>query len=707
MLNRGSLSRRGFLQRSLTGLTAAGLPAWYANELLIAAEEKSAAKKPRAANDRLNVGIVGIDNKTRRSVALYHEANKLNAKGKADVVNFVALCDVDATHLKNGQEMLKKDGHETKGHKDFREMLGDKSIDAVLIAVPDQWHALIAVEAMKQGKDVYCEKPLTLTIDEGKKLVASQKKTGRVFQTGSQQRSEMGGKFRLAAEVVRAGRLGKIGRIECRIGTNPKSGPIAKAPVPEGLDWDMWLGPCPKVDFLLEQRGNQTLTNCHYEYRWWYQYSGGKMTDWGAHHLDIAQWALGMDGNGPIEVDGHGEAPAKDPTAYNCHPTFEVTYTYANGSKVIAVSHDHKKDKRFTDNKYGNGLIIEGENGKWVFVSRGTIEASDKAILSEPLPANFKPLYDGRPVSHMANFVDCVKSRKDPICPVGVGFSSVTVCHIGTISTRLGKKLRWDPLKQEFLGDTEASAMLSRPMRSAVEVGGVSAFSRLRLRHVAGPPAAQQDAAAPEYNRGMREKRSETQRTKVPRWYRGANIPRGLIRRFAREVAERFRPDKIVLFGSYAYGEPHADSDVDMLVVMPARNELDQAVKICLAVDYQFPLDLLVRTPENLSWRLADGDSFLREVMDRGKVLYEKTDGGLGAQGQRPTTASRKSSPGAGRQKMTSCVFAANRRRRSFSRPSWWNWACRYRGPITWKTCSAFCVRIVQRCIRSGADCFS
>ena len=457
MLNRGTLSRRGFLQRSLTGLTASGLPLWHANELIAAVEAKAAEKKPTDANSRLNVGVIGIDNKTRRNVALYGEAKKLNAKDKPQVLTFTAACDVDSGHLKNGLEMMKKDGFDPKPFKNYRELLASNDVDAVLIAVPDQWHALIAVEAMKQGKDVYCEKPLTLTIDEGKVMVQSQKKYNRVFQTGSQQRSEMGGKFRLAAEVTRAGRLGKIGRIECRIGTNPK-GTFKTAPVPEGLNWDMWLGQCPKVEFVPQR--------CHYEYRWWYEYSGGKMTDWGAHHLDIAQWALGMDGNGPIAVEGHGEEPSKAPNSYNCHPTFEVTYTYANGAKVIAVSHDQKKDKRFTDNKYGNGLIIEGEDGKWVFVSRGTIEASDKAILDEPLPKDFKPLYDGRPVSHMANFVECIKSRKLPICDISVGFGSVTVCHIGTISTRLGKKLRWDPLKKEFLGDADANAMLSRPMRA-------------------------------------------------------------------------------------------------------------------------------------------------------------------------------------------------------------------------------------------------
>jgi predicted dehydrogenase len=261
-------------------------------------------------------------------------------------------------------------------------------------------------------------------------------------------------RFRLATEVVRAGRLGKISRIECRIGRNPVSGPIAKAKVPTELDYDFWLGPCPMADFVFEERGKQVLTRCHYEYRWWYEYSGGKMTDWGAHHLDIAQWALNMDGNGPIAVEARGEEPSKDPNAYNCHPTFEVTYTYANGTKVLAQSDGD------------NGCKFFGEDGNWLFVSRGKIEASDKKLLDEPLPKDFTPLYPSRPVSHMANFIDCIRSRKEPICPVTVGHSSVTVCHLGTIALRTGKKLKWDPLKQEFLGDADANKMLSREMRA-------------------------------------------------------------------------------------------------------------------------------------------------------------------------------------------------------------------------------------------------
>jgi predicted dehydrogenase len=449
MLERGNLSRRGFLQRSLAGMAAAGLPLWYAQELLAAAEERAAIeRKPIGPNDRIVMGAIGIGSPQSRGRAIYGEAR--HQKG----VLYTAACDVDARHLKNALEMMKKDGFDARGFEDYRSLLADKDINAVTIATPDHWHALVAIEAMKRGKDVYCEKPLTLTVAEGQALVKVARATNCVFQVGSQQRCEMAGRFRLAVEVVRAGRLGRVGRIECRIGGNPQSGPIPKAPVPEGLNWDFWLGPTPKVDYVEKVAGKQTFTRCHYEFRWWYDYSGGKMTDWGAHHLDVAQWALAKDGSGPIAVEGKGAEPDKDPNAYNCHPSFEVTYTYDNGVKVIAMSGGE------------NGVRFEGEDGKWLFVSRGKIEASDPKILSEPLPKDFVPVYEGRPTNHMANFMDCLRSRKRPICDVAIGHSSATVCHIGVIALRTGKKLKWDPQEQKFLGDDEANKMLSRPMRA-------------------------------------------------------------------------------------------------------------------------------------------------------------------------------------------------------------------------------------------------
>src|SRR5262249_23927317 len=238
------------------------------------------------------------------------------------------------------------------------ELLDRKDINAVSIATPDHWHTIIAIEALRKGKDVYCEKPLTLTIAEGQALVKVAKQTGRIFQVGSQQRSEFNGRFRLAVELVRNGRIGKLKTIETRIGgiNMDKLGPFKTAPVPDGLDWDFWQGQTGPVDYI--------PVRCHYEFRWWYDYSGGKMTDWGAHHNDIAQWGLGMDGSGPVAVEAEGEAD-QPPNCYNVHHTFKVTYTYANGTKLICTSGG------------GKGGEFIGDDGKGIFVSRGKIEASD------------------------------------------------------------------------------------------------------------------------------------------------------------------------------------------------------------------------------------------------------------------------------------------------------------------------------------------
>ncbi len=449
-MNKGNLSRRGFLTRSLAALSAAGVPAWYGQQILAAAAlQEAQAKKPVAASDRITMGVIGIGSPQSRALGVYNDTKKFKQ------VQFVSDCDVDARHLSRAADILKKDGYSVTAHKDYRQLLDNKDLDAVLVATPDHWHALNAIDAMRKGKDVYCEKPLTLTVQEALAMQKVAKETGKIVQTGSQQRTEFGGRFRLAAELVRAGRIGKVSRVECRIGSNPISGLIPEAPVPEGLDWNFWLGPCPMVPYLEKKRDKGIpLTNCHYEFRWWYEYSGGKMTDWGAHHLDIAQWALGMDDSGPVAVEGTGTTPAKEPNAYNCHPDFEVTYTYPNGTKVLAMS------------KGENGVRFEGENGRWIFVSRNKIDASDKGLLEEKLPADVtSKLYPSRPTNHMGNFLDCVKSRQQPICGVDVGAGSVIVCHIGAIALRMGKKLKWDPAKHVF-DDAEANKMLGRPMRA-------------------------------------------------------------------------------------------------------------------------------------------------------------------------------------------------------------------------------------------------
>jgi predicted dehydrogenase len=465
-VRKGNMSRRGFLQRSLGTLAAAGLPPWYANQF-VAAQEEGKAKKT-SANERLAIGIVGVGSPVSRSLQVVGESTPCVLAGQ---LTFTAGCDVNAAHRQRGTEVMRQRGFkefEAKT-KDFRDLVNDKSLDCLLIATPDHWHAQVAVEALKAGKDVYCEKPLTLTVAEALALQKVVKDTGRVLQTGSQQRTVYRGMFRLAVELVRAGRVGKVKTIECRIDGNPKSGPIPEAPVPEGLDWDLWLGPAPRVPYRKKDRP----TNCVYEFRWWYEYSGGKMTDWGAHHLDIAQWALNRDGSGPVAVEVlKAEEPYKGGDGYNCHPSFQVQYTYDDGVRVIAMSGGGTspaglvdKDGKAPGRPVGpnaNGVLIQGESGT-IFVGRNTLLASDAKILSEPLKDDPK-VYDGRPTNHMQNFIDCVKSRRPPICNATVGGGSVIVCHIGVIALQTGKKLKWDPVAHQF-DDADANKLLSRQRR--------------------------------------------------------------------------------------------------------------------------------------------------------------------------------------------------------------------------------------------------
>ncbi len=429
-MERGNLSRRGFLRRSLAALAAAGLPAWYARETFAARQRETAARARRAdANSRIVLGAIGCGGQG---------THIMNEARQDKNVQVVAVCDVDATHRKT---IAKKVGNDCKDFEDFRQLLDNGDINAVTVGTPDHWHTLIAIAAMKKGKDVYCEKPLTLTIAEGKALAKVAKETGRIFQVGSQQRSDA--RFRLACELVRNGRLGKVKTVETWIGSNPKGGPFKVSQPPPELNWDFWQGQTPNVDYVRER--------CHYQFRWWYEYSGGKMTDWGAHHNDIAQWGLGMDGNGPVAIEAEGEKPSADPHSYNCHPTFKVTYTYANGTKLVCTSKE-------------NGVRFEGEDGKWIFVSRGEIKASDQKLLDEPLPPDAVRLYVSN--HHMGNFLEGVRTRKQTVCPAEVGHRSVSVCHLGVIALRSGKKLKWDPVQEVFVGDEEANKWLSRPMRA-------------------------------------------------------------------------------------------------------------------------------------------------------------------------------------------------------------------------------------------------
>jgi len=462
-MNQGNLSRRGFLAKSLGGLTAAGLPLWYAKEIVTDAQEKKTKTGP---GDRIVMAAIGTGtNRTRRTGDQPIRGERgfgimREAMGQPGVT-MVAVCDVDRP---NADFAANSVGRGTRVFEDYRELLRTMTdVDAVTIGTPDHWHAAVAIAAMRAGKDVYCEKPLTLTLNEGKEMVRVARETNRVVQTGSQQRSDA--RFRLACELVRNGRIGTVRRVTTLIGDNPVGGPFASEAVPAGLNWDFWLGQTPRVDYVKQR--------CHYDFRWFYDYSGGKMTDWGAHHNDIAQWALGMDESGPIRVRGEGTAPSREANSFNCHPRFTAIYTYGNGPEGRAgtelVCRSHTPEGWRHPN---NGILFEGDDGKWIFVNRGSISASQPTLLSEALPGTATRL-EVSP-GHMRNFIECVRSRRQPICHAGVGHRSVSVCHLGNIAIRTGHAFTWDPREQQFTGEhaAEGNGMLERPRRDPYRLNG-------------------------------------------------------------------------------------------------------------------------------------------------------------------------------------------------------------------------------------------
>jgi predicted dehydrogenase len=458
-MSHGSFSRRGFLARSMAGLTlGAGLPAWFTKELIAQGQAATGQARPVAANSRIVMGAIGTGTNYHRKGPNQATQGERGIQIMRDAmgqqgVDIIAVCDVDRHAREFARDVVRSNANrpEPRMYDDYRELLANGDIQAVLIATPDHWHALIAIAALRAGKDVYCEKPLTLWLDEGKAVVNAVRQTNRKFQVGSQQRSD--DRFRLACELVRNGRIGHVQRIETRIGDNPRGGPFQVRPVPEGLNWDFWLGQNARADYSPQR--------CHYDFRWWYEYSGGKMTDWGAHHNDIAQWALGMDNSGPVAIEKvHADEPSHDPNSFNCHPNFEVRYTYANGPNgsngTVLVCKSAGE----------NGIHFEGEGGKWIFVSRGTIRASNPALLRDPLPANATRLEVSH--NHMGNFLQAVRDRsRQPICNATVGHRSVSVCHLGNIAIRSGLRLRWDPAQEQFTGDNagEANRWLRREIR--------------------------------------------------------------------------------------------------------------------------------------------------------------------------------------------------------------------------------------------------
>jgi predicted dehydrogenase len=434
-----SLDRRSFLKGSAALAAGVGLPAWFVEQLLARTEPT----KPASPNDRPNIALIGCGG---RGMGIAHEAAKWG--------NVVAVCDVDAKH---GAEAVKTFA-DAKVFKDFRKLLERGDVHAVLNATPDHWHTLVNLACLKAGKDVYSEKPLTLTIDEGKRLVAAVKESKQILQTGSQQRSDP--RFRLACELVRNGRLGELTQVTTILPAGPKGGPFKKQPVPEQLDWDFWQGPAPERDYTPER--------APFWFRYWLDYAGGTMTDWGAHHNDIALWGMGMDRSGPRTIEGKGTVESTA-GGFTAPAEYTVEYTYANGVRHHCVSttantlygteaRPLKPGERYT------GVKFEGKDG-WIYVTRGKIEASRPEILTDPLDESKKKFALYVSNDHMGNFFECLRTRKAPICDAETGHRSASVCHLGVLAIRLGRKLTWDPEKERFVNDKEADGYLTREMR--------------------------------------------------------------------------------------------------------------------------------------------------------------------------------------------------------------------------------------------------
>ncbi len=438
-----SFSRRRALQSVVAGSFL--LPKWFRKELA----DCAAAQLPTSPNDRPGILLVGCGG--------MGTADAMLAKSFG---NIVAVCDVDKNRVAEKAEKLKAEAN----YSDFRKAIDHKGIDVVVNATPDHWHTLVNLHAMRSGKDVYSEKPLTLTIQEGQTLVRVARDTKRILQTGSQQRSNFP-QFRLACELVRNGRIGKLSQIITQLPSGPIDGPFESRPVPPELDWDFWQGQTRPVDYLPQR--------CHTFFRFWHEYSGGTLTDWGAHHNDIAQWGNDTERSGPVRVEGEILAEPK-PGGYTTFGKYEVEYTYANGVRLTCKSVVRENfygaatgEKARTDEER-NGVKFIGMDG-WIFVNRDKIVASDPAILSTELPAGGVRL----PVSvgpqgnqHMANFFDCVRTRQSAICDPEIGHRSVSVCHLGVIALRTGRKLSWNPVQEQFVNDSEANGFLSREMRS-------------------------------------------------------------------------------------------------------------------------------------------------------------------------------------------------------------------------------------------------
>jgi predicted dehydrogenase len=428
------------MRRSLVAAGCVLTPGWHSMR-------QAAAQETTSANDRFRIGQIGCGGQGNY---ITQSATRWG--------DLLIVCDVDREHA----EKARAEQGRGKGDlcEDYRHVLDRNDIDVVLIGTPDHWHSKIAVEALEAGKDVYCEKPLTLTICEGQQICEAVRRSGRVFQVGTQQRSE--GPFAQALALVQNGRLGHVQRVEVAIGTAPTGGPFPAVDPPPHLNWKMWLGQAPLVPYIVER--------CHYQFRWWYEYSGGKMTDWGAHHVDIAHLALEATDTGPVRVEGTAVHPVVlkqgCPVVGDCFNTateFDVLATFESG-KSLRILNVHPE--------FENGVKIIGDQAE-LFVNREELRGAPvDALADDPLPedAIMRVCKGQQHGDHMRNFFECVRARKQPISDVFSHHRALTTCHLANIAIRLGRAIRWDPKAEQIVGDDEARHWQARTPRAGFEI---------------------------------------------------------------------------------------------------------------------------------------------------------------------------------------------------------------------------------------------
>ena len=456
-------SRRRFLN-STCGLMTAGIfaPYWFSDEKTLADEFKS-------KNDRPNVGAIGVGG---RGSGITKQAARFG--------DVVAVCDVD---LHQAEKAKAAYGGKPEVYQDYRKLLDRNDLDVIVNGTPDHWHTIVNIAACKSGRDVYTEKPFTLTINEGKVLCKVVKETGRIVQVGTQQRSQA--HFRLACELVRNGRIGKLRQVTVMLPFwTTKGGPFEPQPVPANLDWDMYQGQAP-------ERGYHPMRT-HFNFRWWFEYAGGIITDWGQHHVDIAHWGMDAEHTGPLSIEAKAFFPNQGkPDHFDNPDRFVARMKYPDDVDLLyLVVRDDKYLKSMQQgdvpesadkelfagvpeeivSEKRNGIMFSGDKGR-VFVNRGGAYGQAVEELAEnPLPDDRVRLYESH--DHMGNFFECVKSRRKPISDVQSQHRTITACHLGNIAIRLKRKINWDPVAERIVGDEEADGWLGRPQRSPYVVEG-------------------------------------------------------------------------------------------------------------------------------------------------------------------------------------------------------------------------------------------